>query len=158
MPSSFIYFDIIPIVPILAAGSPKASQIWRQKTEVEVLPFVPVTATIFSGCLGKKAFTISVKASLGSSAIKTQKPSGKSGSFLLFLISTATAPFSSARGIKSSPFAATPFNAANKKPALTALESSVAPNISTLGLFTRVPLIFASSPASMAYLSLLFSI
>ena len=38
-----------PIVPRLAAGRPSACQIWRVNVATEVLPEVPVTATIVSG-------------------------------------------------------------------------------------------------------------
>ena len=38
-----------PTVPKLTAVSPSASQIWRVKEATEVLPLVPVTATITSG-------------------------------------------------------------------------------------------------------------
>ena len=43
-----------PTVPKLTAVSPSASQIWRVKLAQEVLPLVPVTATITSGWLPKK--------------------------------------------------------------------------------------------------------
>ena len=39
-----------PVVPMLIAAWPSAAQIWRVKVATEVLPFVPVTATIVSGC------------------------------------------------------------------------------------------------------------
>ena len=41
------------MVPMLAACSPSAAQIWRVKAATEVLPLVPVTATIISGWRGK---------------------------------------------------------------------------------------------------------
>ena len=38
-----------PVVPILIAAWPRAAQIWRVKVATEVLPLVPVTATMVSG-------------------------------------------------------------------------------------------------------------
>ena len=40
------------MVPMLAAGCPIASQIWRVKAATEVLPLVPVTAAMVSGWRG----------------------------------------------------------------------------------------------------------
>ncbi len=37
------------MVPRLAARCPSSDQSWRAKTVVEVLPLVPVTATMFFG-------------------------------------------------------------------------------------------------------------
>jgi hypothetical protein len=38
-----------PVVPMLIASWPSACQIWRVKVATEVLPLVPVTATITAG-------------------------------------------------------------------------------------------------------------
>ena len=39
-----------PVVPMFTASWPSSDQICRVKVATEVLPFVPVTATIVSGC------------------------------------------------------------------------------------------------------------
>ena len=39
-----------PVVPMLAAAKPACSQICRVNEATDVLPLVPVTATIVSGC------------------------------------------------------------------------------------------------------------
>ena len=44
--------DTRPMVPMLAASSPSAVQIWRVKAATEVLPLVPVTAAIVAGWRG----------------------------------------------------------------------------------------------------------
>jgi hypothetical protein len=60
-----------PVVPMLAAGLPSRSQICRVKEATEVLPLVPVTATIVRGCTPKKRAAESASASLGSSTAMT---------------------------------------------------------------------------------------
>ena len=40
---------VTPSVPMLAARSPAMRQIWRVISTVEVLPLVPVTATMVAG-------------------------------------------------------------------------------------------------------------
>ena len=60
-----------PVVPMEAAAYPACSQIWRVKAATEVLPLVPVTATIVSGCSGKKRAAASANASRGSSTTRT---------------------------------------------------------------------------------------
>jgi hypothetical protein len=42
----------MPMVPRLAPGTPSACQSWRVKTLTEVLPLVPVIATIVPGWCG----------------------------------------------------------------------------------------------------------
>ena len=44
-----------PMVPSDAALRPSAAKIWRVKSATEVLPLVPVTATIVSGCAREEA-------------------------------------------------------------------------------------------------------
>jgi len=44
--------DVTPMVPTLAAGLPSRVQICRVKDATDVLPLVPVTATIVFGWRG----------------------------------------------------------------------------------------------------------
>src|SRR6056300_1057186 len=56
-----------PVVPKLIADSPNSLQICRQKLATEVLPLVPVTATITSGCAPKNKAEAAASAWRGSS-------------------------------------------------------------------------------------------
>ena len=66
---------VTPKVPILAARSPHMRQIWRVISAVEVLPLVPVTATITSGDGVKKRAAIRAKVRRGCSLVIWTAPS-----------------------------------------------------------------------------------
>jgi len=59
--------DTSPMVPMLAACSPSAAQIWRVKAATEVFPLVPVTAAITAGWRGENfaAASASARRALG---------------------------------------------------------------------------------------------
>ena len=63
-------------MPSEAALRPSAAKIWRVKSATEVLPLVPVTATIVSGCAAKKRAAIRASARRGSADARTGTPLG----------------------------------------------------------------------------------
>ena len=106
---------VTPSVPIDAARSPAIRHNWRVISTVEVLPLVPVTATMVSGTGTKNRAANRAKARRGSgSAIWIAPFTTASGR-----ATTATAPPAMAARMKSSPLTTAPWNAPNTVPGAT---------------------------------------
>src|SRR4051794_852128 len=106
---------VTPRVPIDAETCPAMRQSWRVSSTLEVLPLVPVTATIVPGKGAKNLAARLAKARRGSSAAIRAAPStGTSGR-----VTTATAPAPTASGMKSSPLNRVPRKAPNTVPGAT---------------------------------------
>ena len=115
--------ETTPTVPRLAARMPMAVQISRTKLATDVLPLVPVTATIRSGWRPKKRAAALAKARRGLAAAMRTAPSTATPS----LTSIALAPAAIACGMNFAPSTDEPGNAANRKPGFTARLSDVRP-------------------------------
>ena len=131
---------VTPSVPIDAARSPHMRQIWRVISTVEVLPFVPVTATMVSGTGLKKSAASRANARRGSGFAICAAPA----TFASGRATTAIAPALTAAGMKSSPLTTVPRNAPNTVPGAT-LRWSIAKPVTWAS--APVP---ASSPAAAA--------
>ena len=118
---------VTPSVPTLTALWPDAAKIWRVNSATDVLPAVPVTATMVSGCRPASAAAISARRRRGSASCTT------TGASMATPVShrIAAAPFASASGTKAAPSKLVPLSAANIMPGRTARLSAVMPVIST---------------------------
>src|SRR3954470_23850767 len=103
---------VTPSVTIEAAGCPDIRHSWRVSSTFEVLPLVPVTATIVCGKGWKNLAASCAKARRGSSAAIWGAPSTRASG----RATTATAPAPTAAGMKSSPLSIVPRNAPNTVP------------------------------------------
>ena len=100
---------------MLADGCPAIRHNWRTSSTLEVLPLVPVTATIVSGKGAKNLAASRANSRRGSSALMWTAPStGISGRD-----TTATAPDETASRMKSSPLNRAPRKAPNTVPGAT---------------------------------------
>ncbi len=115
---------------MLAARSLVNSQIWRVKAATEVLPLVPVTATICSGWRGKNLAAASASARRASPTLTkaTLVGSGVAGTRSAM---TATAPPAIAGATKCIPSSLLPAMATNRSPGLTVRLSAVIPSTSS---------------------------
>ena len=106
---------VTPKVPMLADRCPAIRQSWRTSSTLEVLPLVPVTATIISGKGWKNLAASRANSRRGSCAEMWTAPSTSvSGRD-----TTATAPCETASGMKSSPLKRAPRKAPNTVPGAT---------------------------------------
>ena len=106
---------VTPKVPILAARSPAMRQIWRVISTVEVLPLVPVTATMVAGTGLKNPAANCAKARRGSAFLMWSAPSTRASG----RATMAIAPASIAAGMKSSPLNRSPAKAPSTVPGAT---------------------------------------
>ena len=123
---------VTPNVPMDAAGWPVMRQSWRVISTVEVLPFVPVTATQISGNGWKNFAANSAKLRRGSSLEMWTAPSTRTPG----RATTATAPAAIAASMKSSPFTFAPSKAPKIVPGAT-LRWSIAKPVT--GVWSSVP-------------------
>ena len=137
---------VTPSVPIDAARIPLVRQIWRTISAVEVLPLVPVTATIVAGAGAKNPAASRANARRGSAAMMCTAPSTTADG----RATTATAPDAMAAAIKSSPLNRVPGNAPNTVPGATLRWSMAKPVTSVPGsatLGSAIPAATASAPS-----------
>ena len=123
----------MPSVPRLAARRPRCCQIWRVKTVTEVLPLVPVTATMRLRLrrveARRHAREAAARVGVGDDARRAASArQARPGSS----VSTATAPRATASSMKPRPSTRLPGSAANRKPGLTSRESAVRPRMSRI--------------------------
>ena len=120
-----------PTVPKLTALSPSASHIWRVKLATEVLPLVPVTATITSGWSPNQRLAATESNRRGWSCNITGTCNGPPDTSITASpagsVRIAAAPASSACAAKAAPCAALPGSATNRCPGRVARLSTERP-------------------------------
>jgi hypothetical protein len=102
-------------VPIEAARSPVIRHSWRVISTVEVLPLVPVTATIVPGTGVKNREASLANACRGSGSARWTAPLTAAWG----RATTASAPAATAAGMKSSPWTRLPAKAPKTLPGAT---------------------------------------